>query len=315
MTILDWVNSINFTGVTPERDRAMLLLRLKDISYREIGARFGVSKQRVEQILRPYLKNKPVFDDDQTIASYCFKNYRFLTFEHLHKVFGISRATYNYYRAIYQERANRTRADFFTDPEIDQQYKDAFSRLSKHSELYRTEHWHEDALALYKPLFDSNPHGRLTVIDVERVKASRGGYRVVLKCQCECGNVITVTPGNLPRTKSCGCLVKEMRKWSGTSSRCCKNLETGKEYLSVTAASEDVGVPVATLYYRCKHNLGWAYTGKNNDKARPVRCVETRQEFSSISDAKRATKLNVYDALTGLSETVGGYHWEFIEKS
>ena len=52
MTILDWVNSINFTGITPERDRAMLLLRLKDISYREIGARFGVSKQRVEQILR-----------------------------------------------------------------------------------------------------------------------------------------------------------------------------------------------------------------------------------------------------------------------
>ena len=54
------------------------------------------------------------------------------------------------------------------------------------------------------------------------------------------------------------------------------------------------------------------------DYAKPVRCIETGEEFFSMSEAAR--KINQHDARNlhnvckGRGKTCGGYHWEFVNK-
>ena len=49
--------------------------------------------------------------------------------------------------------------------------------------------------------------GRLLALSEENIK-----YKYMVKCKCECGNIIKVLKHNLIRgnTKSCGCLQKEV---------------------------------------------------------------------------------------------------------
>lgn len=58
-----------------------------------------------------------------------------------------------------------------------------------------------------RPSLVGEKFARLTVLELDYVKSRRRYW----KCQCECGNVVTVSEGNLKHgiTKSCGCIKKE----------------------------------------------------------------------------------------------------------
>ena len=52
--------------------------------------------------------------------------------------------------------------------------------------------------------------------------------------------------------------------------------------------------------------------------AKPVRCIETGEVFSSLHEAGRMKSLNkshILDACIGRYNTCGGYRWEFVEKN
>jgi len=56
-------------------------------------------------------------------------------------------------------------------------------------------------------------YGRLKVLSFESDIIDKSGYkRKIVKCSCECGNIKTFRYGDLRsgRTKSCGCLCKEI---------------------------------------------------------------------------------------------------------
>lgn len=80
--------------------------------------------------------------------------------------------------------------------------------------------------------------GRLTVIGFERVKAQKRGTTLKAICQCDCGGTTSVISSSLAqgKTKSCGCLQKEIliarnqkhgwsktrlyREWKAMKGRC-----------------------------------------------------------------------------------------------
>ena len=59
---------------------------------------------------------------------------------------------------------------------------------------------------------------------------------------------------------------------------------------------------------------------RNNQLAqhrKPVRCIETGEEFESLSDAQRKTGIlgeTISRCCRGKQKTASGYHWEFIEE-
>ena len=58
---------------------------------------------------------------------------------------------------------------------------------------------------------------------------------------------------------------------------------------------------------------------RNNQLAqhrKPVRCIETGEEFESLSDAERKTGIlgeTISRCCRGKQKTASGYHWEFIK--
>ena len=55
-------------------------------------------------------------------------------------------------------------------------------------------------------------YGRLTVVAYGGIVISgkQGQRHSLWVCRCECGNVVSVMADGLPRTRSCGCLLKEV---------------------------------------------------------------------------------------------------------
>ena len=68
---------------------------------------------------------------------------------------------------------------------------------------------------------------------------------------------------------------------------------------------------------KTKRRISKAQKGKNNSmygrNRKPVRCVETGEEFLSIKSACLKYKGNVNRAVNGLIKTAAGLHWEFIK--
>lgn len=59
--------------------------------------------------------------------------------------------------------------------------------------------------------------GRLTALKPVKVKGSNGA---IWECKCDCGNIVYVTAKSLDRgTKSCGCLMKEIRENKNSKTR------------------------------------------------------------------------------------------------
>ena len=53
----------------------------------------------------------------------------------------------------------------------------------------------------------------------------------------------------------------------------------------------------------------------HNSRSKPIRCVETKEEFISIRECERITgidKASLNRCLHGRQHTAGGYHWEYI---
>ena len=90
--------------------------------------------------------------------------------------------------------------------------------------------------------------GRLTVL--ERAGSSPS-QKALWKCQCECGNTITTTTGNLNsgKTKSCGCLRSEMNH-----NRLFKDL-TGQKFGELTVIERDKNY-TNKVYFYCQCSCG-----------------------------------------------------------
>ena len=117
--------------------------------------------------------------------------------------------------------------------------------------------------------------GRLTVI--ERSEKTDKGYNSYWKCICDCGNETIVYRDNLirRRTKSCGCLSKELLE-----SRRRKMLE--KRLNNYEARKDNLSTGIKNIYYEA--NQGSAcyivkIVRKNN---------KYRQRFTTLKEAERA---------------------------
>lgn len=109
-------------------------------------------------------------------------------------------------------------------------------------------------------------------------------------------------------------------------------LETGKMYESIADASRDTGIKntsIRAVARGDRHKAGgytWKYVnpasdkhgnkGRNQPSARKVRCVETGNQFNSLSAAARAVSLREGTVIRRAIErdgTAGGYHWEYAD--
>lgn len=299
-----------------EKVTRFMNMRLKGMTLQEIGEQETerISRERVRQIIAPMMQNKPELDEDRFEALYWFKSYSFLTPEHFKAMFNLDDTVYNYYDMFYRRNLKATRAQFEKDRKLTEDLFNKYKSISQPTLYYRQNNWHEYAMETFKWAFDSNPHGRLTVIDV--VKNKNG--KAVFKCKCECGNIVEVATNNIERTKSCGCLKKDLQKWvAGTRNRKCRNVDTGEVFDSVEEAGKKYGLARETIYAVCTGRVPtakgfrWEYV---KDESKSVRCVETGEVFSSVSKAQKACgNKNVHAVLKGLAITAGGYHWEYVD--
>lgn len=312
MNVREWVKA----SEASDRAKRFMDMRLKGDTLQEIGTKEGgLSRERVRQILEPLTKNKPELDEDKFEALYWFQKYSFLNYDYMKGMFDLPEETYNYYDIFYRRNKKNTKASLLKDKRLTEDLRTKFRTLSQPLQYFREEHWHDYALETFKWAFDTNPHGRLTVIDV--VKNKKG--KSVFKCKCECGNIVEVTTNNIKRTKSCGCLMRELPKWvAGTRNKKCKNLDTGEVFNTVDDAADKYGISRETIYAVCNGRVAtakgfrWAYLTDTAPNA--VRCVETGEIYSSISKAQKACGFkNVHAVLNGTAITAGGYHWEFVD--
>lgn len=88
--------------------------------------------------------------------------------------------------------------------------------------------------------------GRLTVLKRDLSKPSGRGKSVYWICQCECGKIVSISGDSLKqgRTKSCGCLKKEIITKKNTLDL------TGKKYGKVTAIKN-------TYHLNSHHSYIW----------------------------------------------------------
>ena len=96
-----------------------------------------------------------------------------------------------------------------------------------------------------------NKYGRLTVIE----RAEKQGIRGALwKCQCNCGNIIIVSGGDLRNgsVQSCGCLVKERSRAANL-----KDL-TGQRFgkLTILSLNKNETIKNKATFWNCKCDCG-----------------------------------------------------------
>ena len=329
MNVREWIKSYSTTDKErTERAQTLMLDRLNGLTLQQIGEKYGgLSRERIRQVLAPMVASKPELDEDKSEALYWFKKYAFLKYKHFNAMFGLPEETYRYFEIFYYYDRDKTtsKKDIRKDKKMTPDLLNKYDSLSQHSKYYRDNNWHEVAMQNFKEVFDTNPHNRLTVLDVIRkpVAGVPDNYRTFFKCRCECGNEVIVSTNNLPRTKSCGCLKHECGNWvNGKRGHMCRNVDTGEIFNSITEASEKYGVSVSSIYSACNgraKTIGgyrWEYVSEPDLYPNAVRCVETGVVYPSISQAQKATNnKNVSAVLQGIAVTAGGYHWEFVDKS
>ena len=314
--ILTWIEE----NVVDERIKDMLIRRLHGETLEDIGkVHNGISRERVRQLLAKVLRKMPELDEDNSDLLYWFKFYSFLTYEHLHNIFGVSVETYYYWWLKYSRNKKTTLADFLADPKLPKDlYATALDQFPD-SHQYKEYHWHDIAMEFYKDVFTHNPYGRLTVIDVTRkmnTSSSNKRYTVYFICKCSCGNIVNVATNNIDKTKSCGCAIKDnCEKLHRYHERPVRAVETGVIYNSIKEATIAVGAAQGNILRACKHpnqtacGYHWEYVGERRGDA--VRCIETGEVFPSITAAS-AKFGGVYNVLKGRAATAGGYHWEYV---
>lgn len=106
--------------------------------------------------------------------------------------------------------------------------------------------------------------GRLTVLEVSKISKSS---ETLCLCRCVCGNVVQVKTGNLKsgRTKSCGCLRKEVSAAKLKSHGCSRS----KEYDAWMSMKQRCSNP---------HTIGYQYYGERGI----VVCSEWINDFGQF---------------------------------
>ena len=309
MNITEWIQK----GVRPGRDREVITLYLLGQTGADIGRSHNLSREYVRQILNRILRYKPVLEEDTSELKYWFEKYGFLKHMQFTSAFGVPMQTYYYWKLTTKRDTTTTFNDLLNDSKLSEEYRIAIIEQFPSSEEYKELHWHEQAMTRYKKIFDNNPYGQLTVIDVVREysKDPNRKYQIKLLCKCTCGNTTTVSINNITKTKSCGCLLQE-HNWAR---RTCQviNLDTGKVYDSLKAAGEANGIDRNHIWFACNNKIKtaggykWAYTGKTS--TRRVRCIETGEIFESAGKAGNG----VWQVLNGRCKMANGYHWEYVD--
>ena len=95
-------------------------------------------------------------------------------------------------------------------------------------------------------------------------------------------------------------------KWRGTCRIMCELICDGRK-CSFYKTNEQYQMD------RRKYSPKLEQTAETNLK--PVRCIETGQEFGSVKEAAYCCNVspsNITQCLRGHAPTAGGYHWEYI---
>lgn len=313
-----------------ERTKDMIKMRLNDSTLVEIGNKYGVSRENVRQVTTRMFK-KIVAEEDSFEALYWFEKYGFLTKENFKEVFGLPEQTYFYYKCKYDRDMFTTKDNLFSDPKLTEELRTKFDDIFIYSKDKKNEKWREKALLSYAYVFEGNPWGQLTALDITREYSEKRKtwlYKAI--CQCSCGNYAIVSINMLPRTKSCGCAKKNIRDWitspSKRPTKPCKCVETGIIYESITKASKETGINSGSIAQCCKnptntvHGYHWEYAdpkyGRNYyecENTRKVRCIETGEVFNSINEARKKYP-SVANILYRTIKSTNGYHFEFVEE-
>lgn len=119
-------------------------------------------------------------------------------------------------------------------------------------------------------------YGRLTVLEQAENRTTPNGTQIVMwKCQCDCGNIVIRSAGNLRHVAhpSCGCWVRE-----NTSKHRLEDL-SGKRFgrLLVVERAANTGV---TTRWRCKCDCGneCVVTAQNLKRGHTISCGCYREE-------------------------------------
>ena len=316
--------------INDARKKDMIKLRLTGLSLDKIGKKYGVTRERVRQLTSDILDQMSAIEDTFD-ALYWFKTYSFLSKENLISIFDISEQTYYYYKCKYDRNSNTTKDDLFNDFNLTEELKESFDKVLIYSKEAKDAQWHEKALKTYASLFENNPHGQLTVLDITREYSTtqkKWLYKAI--CQCSCGNYTTVVINMLPRTKSCGCAQKNIRDWitspSKRPTKPCRNIETGEIFVSITEAAKSVNMTLGSIINSCKYpnytagGYHWEYVDKKYgrnyfecENTKKVRCIETEEIFNSVNEARRKYP-SMANTLYGHIKSTNGYHFEFVEE-
>lgn len=329
MNIREWISTYSSSDKErTERAKSMMNDRLNGLTLAEIGKKNdGLTRERIRQLLLPMVKAKPELEEDKFEALYWFKKYAFLKYRHFDAMFNLPEETYRYYEIFYYYDRDKTttKSDIRKDKRMTKELLNKYDSLSKTSQYYRDNYWHDTAMETFKDIFNTNPHNRLTVVDVVRkpVKGTPNNYKTFFKCKCECGNEVLVATNNLPRTKSCGCLKRDCGKWvGGKRGTMCRNIDTGEVFNSVSEAAEKYGVTTGAICSACTGRaqticgFHWEYITDPKSYPNAVLCVETGVIYPSISQAQKASgNANVASVLQGISVMAGGYHWRYVDES
>ena len=276
--------------------RAHLISLLKSeeqMTYAEMGAKIGVSRQRVHQLCaelglakEPDLKKRARRQKEKELFdSYCVGEVDMPVVE---KALGLSNlevvslfAKFSWQIEFIAEVENarsvrkRKEKDLFDRycsgeidmPEIekalglnDRQVRDLFRRRGFHKNWRHVESQHR----LHK--FKNKSFGKWTVIGVPDQPFSAGWRNLRLDCRCSCGVERSVLVHNIENNYSLGCnscaaKTRQQVPWKR---------DDGVTFTTMSAAAEDAGVSIPTLSVHKRRNGAKPFPGTNGHTYWPV---------------------------------------------
>lgn len=207
------------------------------MTYSEMGAKIGISRQRVHQLIvkmgladevdnaRSVRRRK----EKELFESYCVGK---VDMPEIEKALGLN----------------------------DRQVRDLFRRRGFHKNWRHVEAQHR----LHK--FKDKSFGKWTVIGVPDQLFSAGWRNLRLDCRCSCGVERSVLVHNIENNYSLGCnscaaKTRQQVPWKR---------DDGVTFDSMSAAAEDAGVSIPTLSVHKRRNGAKPYPSTNGHTYRPV---------------------------------------------
>lgn len=135
-----------------------------------------------------------------------------------------------------------------------------------------------------------NRYGRLLVLEVDNTPRNIKSRNIYWKCQCDCGNIVSVSAGALRKgdTKSCGCYSTEINSQAFTVP------EIGNRYGKLTVISQHIFPNnYRKAWWDCKCDCGNIVTVKGTY----LRCGDTKSCgcLKSVGEAETEKLLQEYN--------------------